>query len=380
MRVHYSDGDCEDLSMDELRKLPRLNVPKKKEKNEVKSKTLEQVPSRRSNRELKPSKKLLLANDAKKDLLCDSKMRSLSTKKAPNIDPPTKESGQRLLPAKSYIEDTNKANASQLTSEDECANKAAQKEVIHPISIENDETIPVRKSSRDVKPTRKLEEYYIHELNTISIKNKSRETSPPAAKKRKLLSSLDHVPIDKAAESTMQFKDGPEITETMDNMEEEEEDDEERGWFVKVATLLSADTSTARAKRDRFRPIQHASLEDPSDALKQQQSCSNEIASDVASACSTISFSSDIDGTRVASQSNNEGRARLKQPPEAVLVSQSPDISASVAFRSLSDYKHGTRHGLKVFHKDDKHRIVREVSSCIVLAETTIVIYFCSRL
>ncbi len=234
--------------------------------------------------------------------------------------------------------------------------------------------LPTRKSRRDVKPTRKLEEYYIHQAAMISTTRRKRclntEELPPEMKKKKLLQSSLGVPIDKAAESTLQ-KTNQQIME--DEMKQTQ-DDNEQGWYVKVATYLSADASGPRNKRGLASrsSLKGSIIERNANGSSRRSSLNDESNNDAVSACSTISCSSDIDETKSSShRTNNNIRSGeeflLKQPPEAVLVSQPPPqlvaaASVPTLFRCLSDYKPGTRFGMKVFRKDDKKRIVREAS------------------
>lgn len=234
--------------------------------------------------------------------------------------------------------------------------------------------LPTRKSRRDVKPTRKLEEYYLHQAAMVSTSRWKRllktEDLPPEVKRKKLLQSSLGVPIDKAAESTLQKTNQQIMKDEFEQMQE----DNEQGWFVKVATYLSADASGPRTKRGLASrsSLKDSIIDGKINGSSSRSSFNDMVNSDAVSACSTISCSSDIDGTKSSShRTNNNTRTGeeiiLKNPPEAVLVSHPPPpleavASAPTLFRLLSDFKPGTRFGKKVFRKDDKQRIVREAS------------------
>ncbi|KAL7539330.1 hypothetical protein ACHAXR_010595, partial [Thalassiosira sp. AJA248-18] len=196
-------------------------------------------------------------------------------------------------------------------------------------------------------------------------------------KKAKLLSSLDDIiPLDKAAESTLNSVAGteksddvrPEKIEAHDDDSDDEKDEKE--WLVKVAASLGANTSRLRQQqsdggfRPMYRPLTGSSSDGPLHTSKPSANStpiahSNAMKSDTASTCSTISTSSD----NKLSSGKHESIS-LKQPPdELVLVSRSsPALSANdVPSSSLSEFSIGSRHGCLVHHKHDSRRRVGEV-------------------
>lgn len=213
---------------------------------------------------------------------------------------------------------------------------------------DNQKPVTIRKSVRDRKPTRTIEETLIAEhqqKQADSCKRAATSTRPTVATKiRKLLSSLDDddVPVDRAAESTIGQ---PTDEDACDNIDDESELENPNEWLEKVASQLGA--AATSQQKNRLRPMsRNSAVSSDSPSLARNSQC--KIAKpDMASLCSTISFSSGNDNPKV--------------PASVLIAHPSVPVSSTSAVHTLIDVDRGSRHDCLVFDRDNPKRVVGEV-------------------
>lgn len=259
----------------------------------------------------------------------------------------------------------------------------------HDIDDEEDKKpAAIRKSVRENKPTRTYEEIMIAEqtLKKRSASPSTLQSQPSKANKiQKLLSSLnnDHVPVDRAAEST--FKEQDEQPTWEDDMKGLDSEDEHNEWLEKVASQLGArpmsrnsmasphlnDHPTGRLQSS-MAPSSRNSVQSPNfnqdhdmQIISQQKSPPATAARSQAAAASTNNRSTGGSESHNLPPSVGKGNLAI---PSSVLVSHQSNLpppgstnSSGTTVKTLIDIEKGARHEYLVFDKNDPKRLVGEV-------------------
>ncbi|KAL7546343.1 hypothetical protein ACHAWF_009680 [Thalassiosira exigua] len=214
-----------------------------------------------------------------------------------------------------------------------------------------DESSGFRRSGRAVRAPRKIDEIYNYEH--VKHLAKRAKTTAPQDHTKLLSSCLNHtIPSRcKAAESTLNSDGAEKFLDMQVKKKEADPGEDDKEWLEKVAASLGADVSTQRQRRfsrSINRSSTNSSVDGPLHGSKPSSNnglsgSTNAMKSDAASACSTISCTSKVDDDST------------RQPSDAVVVSHLPSAlgePVSGAPPSLV--------GCLVFHKNDSRRRVGE--------------------
>ena len=208
---------------------------------------------------------------------------------------------------------------------------------------------------RDRKPTRMIGEVYIGDQLQKSSKNKKPRVAVDLEAKQRVVASLvkrnaSSIPIDRR--STYSSEQSTEASAVEYESGDDEEDEVE--WLGQVASQLGAASATdvddsAQRQKKEARPITRNSTASSLDG-----------SADLKLAAGGLKSSASIPSTSSCSdKESKQSVAAMKQPPEAVLISQL--LRMNKPWRTLDAIDRGSRHEYKVYDKHDKERRVGEV-------------------